>query len=253
MGRKNRNLDQFGGFNMLYLAWDIDGTLLLTNRAGYAALTDAIRDYLRLREPYQFKGTLAGRTDSGIIKEIITDVRGRCTSGWAAGLMLTYEMRLKQRLREHKGHLMANVEPTLRHCKEHHPEIGLTLMTGNTTEGARDKVTEYGIAPYFDFRHGGYGDLAEDRGDVARILYTRLYNDGLIQSPDEIILIGDTPRDVQCAAAIGSRCIIVLDGSDFRREDFTGATAPWRLLDKLPDDPESFCRLVTEPVPAKGK
>ena len=35
---------------MLYLAWDIDGTLLLTNRAGYDALQEAICDYFFRKE-----------------------------------------------------------------------------------------------------------------------------------------------------------------------------------------------------------
>ena len=72
---------------MLYLAWDIDGTLLLTNRAGYDALQEATQEYFHLKEPYQFKHSLAGCTDSAIIKEIVTEIKGRCTSGWAAGLM----------------------------------------------------------------------------------------------------------------------------------------------------------------------
>ena len=54
---------------MLYLAWDIDGTLLLTNRAGYDALQEAICDYFFRKEPYEFKHTLAGCTDSSIIKD----------------------------------------------------------------------------------------------------------------------------------------------------------------------------------------
>ena len=54
---------------MLYLAWDIDGTLLLTNRAGYDALQEATCDYFFRKEPYEFKHTLAGCTDSSIIKE----------------------------------------------------------------------------------------------------------------------------------------------------------------------------------------
>ena len=62
---------------MLYLAWDIDGTLLLTNRAGYDALQEAICDYFFRKEPYEFKHTLAGCTDSSIIKEIVTDIEAQ--------------------------------------------------------------------------------------------------------------------------------------------------------------------------------
>ena len=144
---------------MLYLAWDIDGTLLLTNRAGYDALQEATQEYFHLKEPYQFKHSLAGCTDSAIIKEIVTEIKGRCTSGWAAGLMLTYEMKMKRTLKTHKGYLMPNVAKTLEYIKENVPDITNLLMTGNTTGGARDKVTHYGIVSHFDFRHSSYGDL----------------------------------------------------------------------------------------------
>lgn len=230
---------------MLYLAWDIDGTLLLTNRAGYDALQDAIREYFHTKEPYEFRGTLAGRTDSAIIKEIVTDIKGRCTSGWAAGLMLTYEMRMKETLKTHKGRLMPNVEKTLAYIQTHEPEVTNVLMTGNTTGGARDKVTHYGITRYFDYAHSSYGDLAENRADVARILYTRLMVDGSVKSPEQIIFIGDTPNDVNAASAIGCRCVVVLAGSEFKSEDFTAAS-PWKMLDRLPDDPAEFIRLLKQ-------
>jgi phosphoglycolate phosphatase-like HAD superfamily hydrolase len=232
---------------MLYLAWDIDGTLLLTNRAGYDALQEAIRDYFYRKEPYEFKHTLAGCTDSSIIKEIVTDIKGRCTSGWAAALMLKYEMYMKRNLKLHKGWLMPNVEKTLQYLSESEPGIANLLLTGNTANGARDKVTEYGIAKYFDFRHSSYGDLAESRDDVAKILYTRLVIDGLINTgeTDKIIVIGDTPSDARCAVAIGARCIIVLAGSEFKKEDFV-ACPPWKMWDKLPDDPADFVKEIYE-------
>ena len=228
---------------MLYLAWDIDGTLLLTNRAGYDALQEATQEYFHLKEPYQFKHSLAGCTDSAIIKEIVTEIKGRCTSGWAAGLMLTYEMKMKRTLKTHKGYLMPNVAKTLEYIKENVPDITNLLMTGNTTGGARDKFTHYGIVSHFDFRHSSYGDLAEERDEVARILYYRLQVDGLVQSSDQLIFIGDTPNDVKCASAIGARCIVVLAGSEFKEEDFA-AVRPWKILPQLPDDPADFLKCI---------
>ena len=230
---------------MLYLAWDIDGTLLLTNRAGYDALQEAVCDYFFRKEPYQFKHTLAGCTDSSIIKEIVTDIKGHCTSGWAAALILKYEMYLKRNLKLHKGRLMPNVEKTLQYLKENAPEISNLLLTGNTANAAREKLTEYGIAQHFDFRHSAYGDLAEDRNELSKILYSRLLIDGLVKDTSPIIVIGDTPSDARCAAAIGARCIIVLTGSEFKREDFADCP-PWKIWEKLPDDPEEFKKEVCE-------
>ena len=228
---------------MLYIAWDIDGTLLLTNRAGYDALQEAIQDYFFRTEPYVFKHTLAGCTDSAIIKEIVTDIKGHCTSGWAASLMLKYEMYMKRNLKAHKGWLMPNVEKTLQYLREKTPDIGNLLLTGNTLNGARDKLEEYGLAAYFDFHHSAFGDLAEERSELAKILYTRLLNDGLIKSgeTDSIVVIGDTPSDAKCAAAIGARCIIVLAGSEFKKEDFADCP-PWKMWEQLPDDPTEFIK-----------
>ena len=143
----------------------------------HLSLIHITQEYFHLKEPYQFKHSLAGCTDSAIIKEIVTEIKGRCTSGWAAGLMLTYEMKMKRTLKTHKGYLMPNVAKTLEYIKENVPDITNLLMTGNTTGGARDKVTHYGIVSHFDFRHSSYGDLAEERDEVARILYYRLQVD----------------------------------------------------------------------------
>ena len=160
-------------------------------------------------------------------------------------MSLKYEMYLKQHLKLHKGRLMPNVEKTLQYLKENAPDVTSLLLTGNTTNAARDKVTEYGIAQYFDFRHGAYGDLAEDRNELSRILYNRLLVDGLVKDTSQIIVIGDTPSDARCAAAIGARCIIVLTGSEFKPEDFADCT-PWKIWKTLPDDPAEFVKEISE-------
>ena len=140
---------------------------------------------------------------------------------------------------------MPNVEKTLQYLKENSPDITNLLLTGNTTNAAREKLTEYGIAQYFDFRHSAYGDLAEDRNELSKILYNRLLIDGLVKDTSPIIVIGDTPSDARCAAAIGARCIIVLTGSEFKQEDFADCP-PWKVWQTLPDDPAEFVREVCE-------
>ncbi len=230
---------------MRHLCWDIDGTLLLTNKAGYHALEQAIKDYLHV-DGYKFKYSLAGRTDASIIKDIVTDVRGRCTSGTAAGLMLTYVMNQKKNLKAHEGRLMPNVAETLAYLEENHgDEFRNCLVTGNATEGARDKLIEYGIARYFDFSHSAYGDLAEDRAELARIVFQRLYAAGLAQKPEDLIFIGDTPNDVTCADAIGARCLIILAGSEYGPEDFA-ENRPWKIIEQLPKNPAEFVAMIQD-------
>ncbi|MBQ2343364.1 MAG: PCRF domain-containing protein, partial [Acidaminococcaceae bacterium] len=90
-----------------------------------------------------------------------------------------------------------------------------------------------------------YGRWAEKHN--FKILYTRLLADGLVKAgeTDSIIIIGDTPNDTRCAAAIGARCVIVLAGSEFKKEDFNDCP-PWKMWDKLPDDPADFVREISE-------
>ena len=64
-------------------------------------------------------------------------------------------------------------------------------------------------------------------------------------APEQLIFIGDTPNDVKCAQAIGARCLIVLDGSSYKREDF-GEYQPWKIIDYLPDDPRQLEKLFDE-------
>ena len=80
---------------MRILFWDIDGTLLLTQRAGI----DALKESMRIRygkNDFEFSHSLAGRTDSFIIKNAITEIKGKCTASDAAGLLITYNKILPQ-------------------------------------------------------------------------------------------------------------------------------------------------------------
>lgn len=93
---------------MKYLFWDIDGTLLLTQRAGIDALKESIR--IRFgKKNYKFSHSLAGRTDSFIIKNVLTDIKGKYSSADAAGLLITYNKILPNSLTSHPGSLMPNV------------------------------------------------------------------------------------------------------------------------------------------------
>ena len=64
-------------------------------------------------------------------------------------------------------------------------------------------------------------------------------------SPEQMIFIGDTPNDVKCAHSIGARCLVVLDGSSYKREDFA-EDKPWKIIDALPDEPEQLEQLLNE-------
>lgn len=229
---------------MKHLFWDIDGTLLLSGMAGYDALCKAVKDYYFL-EVYQLNQNLAGRTDSDIIKQIIVNIRGRFVPAEAASILIRYSMQLSKELPTHKGRIMKNVEKTLEHFSKPGSKYENCLCTGNIQNGAKQKLAHYKLDKYFNFNHSVFGELAEARTELAKFALHRLYLEDRSTLPQDFIFIGDTPNDVRCANAIGSRCIIILDGSSSTKEDFVDVK-PWKILDELPDNPEDFERLLDE-------
>ncbi len=227
---------------MKYLVWDIDGTLLLTKRAGMDALKQAIKVRF-FKDDYEFSYSLAGRTDSQIVKDIITDIKGRCTSADAASLLINYHKYLKENLVSHQGHLMPNVETTLKYVQSNLPDWENIILSGNTSIGAHAKLEHYKINQYFNFTHGAYGDLSEDRNELARILLNRIKISDATATPDDLIFIGDTAADIKCAHSIGARCILLLAGSEHTAEEMS-VYEPWKILDELPANPEDFAKLI---------
>ena len=102
---------------MKYIFWDIDGTLLLTGGAGIASLTNVIKEHYFLKE-FKFQHSLAGRTDSEIIKEAILQIKGHFHAADAANLMIRYHMELPKQLKLFPGSLLYNVEPTLKYLQD---------------------------------------------------------------------------------------------------------------------------------------
>ena len=230
---------------MKYLMWDVDGTLILTGGAGKDAMINVIKDYYFL-DAFDFTQSLAGRTDSDIIKSVVTMLRGRCNSADAAGLLIRYHMELPKQLPLHKGRVLKNVEKTLQYFSQPGSKYLNCLLTGYTRSGAQEKLAYYGLDKYFSFDHSVFGEVSEKREELARIAFSRfflLHNQSF--DPKQMLFIGDTPNDVKCAHSIGSPCLIVLDGSGYKREDFDECK-PWKIIDFLPEDPQELEKLFDE-------
>jgi phosphoglycolate phosphatase len=78
---------------------------------------------------------------------------------------------------------------------------------------------------------GAYGSDSEDRKDLVPIAVQRLASlRGIHVSPEETWVIGDTPRDYECAAAAGAHCLLVGTGS-YTLEELSGLGADAVLAD----------------------
>jgi hypothetical protein len=112
------------------------------------------------------------------------------------------------------------------------PKTAFGLLTGNIREGARMKLSHYGMHHPFPF--GGFGDRHHERDDVAREAW------GAVQQHvgggvrlDRVWIVGDTPHDITCARAIGARVAAVATGGFSTKE--LAAYSPDLLLDDLSD------------------
>ena len=91
-------------------------------------------------------------------------------------------------------------------------DIGVGLLTGNIARGAQLKLDSAGLTEHFVL--GSYGSDHEEREHLSRIALQRardMWNPALC--PENTVVIGDTPRDVDCGLAIGARTLAVATGS----------------------------------------
>lgn len=229
---------------MKYLMWDVDGTLILTGGAGKAAMVNVIKDYYFL-DAFDFTRSLAGRTDSDIIKSAVKRLRGCYVTSEAASLLIRYQMELPKQLPKFQGCVLKNVEKTLRYFQDQSSRYTNCLLTGNIRLGAKLKLQHYGLDKYFCFDRSVFGELSEKRSELAVIAWQRLSLLDPQLTKDDLIFIGDTPNDAGCANAIGARCLIILDGSSHKAGDFV-QHKPWKIIDALPDDPVELDRMLSE-------
>jgi phosphoglycolate phosphatase len=194
------------------LLFDIDGTLLLSGRAGLRAMTRAFKDTFGITDAFAGQH-FGGRTDSYLVSQALQ----------AAGLPDTHEQHHRFRdiyiplLAEeiqhpgtgHKG-LMPGAKELLEALDEH-DHFHLALLTGNYREAAEIKLQHFELWDFFEW--GAFSDDAADRNALVPIAKRRAETYDI---PDEaierVIVIGDTPHDIECARVAGAKSIAVATG-----------------------------------------
>jgi phosphoglycolate phosphatase len=217
---------------VIVLFWDIDGTLLSTGRAGVFALEDACLEVTGSGVDLDTLKT-AGLTDHQIAVRILEHAGTRAEPDAVERFVRHYEERLPARLPLRQGQVLPGVREILQHLQETRPDVHSLLLTGNTAAGARAKLAHYGLQEFFDG-----GAFSEDDGPRSGIAVRALelvrsrFPDAGIER-DRLFVVGDTPHDVDCAAAIGARTIAVATGG-YPAADLT-AHGAWRVFERLPD------------------
>lgn len=218
-----------------YLFWDIDGTLLLTNRAGVFALEDAALQVTG-EKPDLASMRTAGMTDAQIGRDIVGEEH-------LAAFLRAYERLLPERLSWRQGRVLPNVRENLEALAERDDVVNM-LLTGNVAGGAEAKLRHYDLWQYFG-AGGAFSVEGDDRPAIARRARELAAEHGGEVPPGErMFVIGDTPHDVHCGDAIGARTVAVATGPGYDLEALR-ASAPWVLLEQLPEPPEFQAVLET--------
>jgi phosphoglycolate phosphatase-like HAD superfamily hydrolase len=92
------------------------------------------------------------------------------------------------------------------------PDVVLGLLTGNVAGGAAVKLAAAGI-DRARFRVNAFGCDAEHRPDLPAVARRRAEEAlGAALDGGDVVVVGDTPADVQCARPIGARAVGVATG-----------------------------------------
>ena len=220
---------------MLYL-FDIDGTLLLSGGAGARALDRAFRERFGLEGAME-QIRPGGKTDPIILEEIFATRLGRAPAAAELDEVLAlYLSFLPTELGDAPGfRLMPSVVDALDFLAALAPGVVLGLATGNVREAARIKLERADL--WARFAIGGFGCDHRERGLlVARAIERACAHAGVTAlAPDQVVVVGDTPLDVEAARACGVRAVAVATGTATRAQ--LAACSPDALLDTLAELP----------------
>ncbi|MBK7859553.1 MAG: HAD family hydrolase [Archangiaceae bacterium] len=222
--------------------FDIDGTLITTGGVGRRAIELAFTE-LHARPDACSHFSFDGMTDRAIMRQGLAALGLEVTFGDVDRLLAAYVRHLEGTIaaappdgyRVHPG-----MHEAIAACEAAGFAVG--LGTGNIREGARLKLQRVGLHGRFPF--GGFGDDHEERH--------RLLAAGAARGAERlrvdlgearVVVIGDSPRDVEAALAIGAECVGVGTGSSSAAKLLAlGATAAFDTL-SAPGALEAVLRL----------
>ncbi len=207
------------------LLFDIDGTLVDTEGKGMAALQKAVVEVFGGDGPPL---DLAGSTDLGLLENLYVHFEVDASEEQTHRFFEAYHLHLEAGLESNpaEGRVLDGVIELLEKLAiTENAQLG--LLTGNTSVGAEIKLRHYGLGQHFTF--GAYGSDRADRNLLGHIALERAFAmTGREFHADRTLVIGDTPKDIACAHAIGAKCLAVATGW-FTAEELEKAGADWVL------------------------
>jgi phosphoglycolate phosphatase len=198
---------------MYLILFDIDGTLVLTGRAGWRAMNKACADVVG-HDTAMDGVEFAGRTDWSILADVMRNHGKPFDRPLLDRLNRRYVAHLAEEI-QLPGSGVKDVMPGIRELLavlQERDDVALGLLTGNFREGARIKLEYFDLWKYFPY--GAFGGDSANRNDLVPVAVQRAREAGLAEiEPSRVIVIGDTPNDIECARVAGATPVGVATGS----------------------------------------
>lgn len=216
-----------------YIFFDIDGTLLDAGRAGAHAFETAwTRTFGSPDRPPSLR--FHGATDRGLLAQLFAEAGIEETPTRRDRFFEAYEGLLSKELEATDGLPLPGVSDWIARLQDGQRDWNLALLTGNCHRGATLKLRHFGLDDHFHW--GAFGCEDPDRNRLAQLARERASQRAAREvAGAEVLVIGDTLRDVQCAQSIGARCLAVATGGASLQE-LTAAGADW-VANTLPEAP----------------
>jgi len=193
--------------------FDIDGTLLSAAGAGRRAIHSALTEIFGTTGPADY--WFDGKTDKQIVRELMR-AEGHADAvidERMSGLLARYVECLHEELRdpEHVAHAYPGVQELL-DALARRSDVVLGLLTGNLAAGANAKLSAAGIDPSL-FTVGAFGSDHECRPDLPAVAQRRAREMlGVDVAGQALVVVGDTPADIECGRGVGARTVGVATG-----------------------------------------
>ena len=193
------------------LLFDIDGTLVRAGNIASAVFDRAILAVLGT-VPAQ-RVTMSGKTDPQIAREYLA-LAGTDGPDHLPAVLEHLERELAGAAEQ----VARDGEPCpgaaqLLQVLAQDDRLHLSVLTGNIAPNAVVKLSAFGLQEWLDLETGAYGSDSEDRRALVPLALERLADlRGAHLPAGDTWVIGDTPRDYECAEAGGAHCLLVATG-----------------------------------------
>ena len=187
----------------ILILWDVDGTLVEVGRGREDKHRQAVETVGACVVSEQTRQ--GGKTDLQIITEIVHEYE--LASETISPALKLLDQLTDEELQRKPLAATENAKSTLGAVAERGWLNG--LLTGNTRARANAKLRSAGLLENINNKFFFDGELAQDRFHLSRSVGETVFRIGITR----VVVVGDTPLDIQASHIAGFSCVAVATGS----------------------------------------